>query len=184
MTPAVALAGLLLAAPEPSAPVEWITDDGGVLVMLLAHRDDGRVDGGTLKLDRGKRLVTWTGAPDEIGCKRQFEVAFADVKSVEEERVLPGFRLELRQGKPKSWTLMPLPHVTFLVEGPRVAQGDLQHRANDAALKGPDGAPLRIGGEAAGAGPIVKKRRLPDDVDRDIRQAVAALREALASPAP
>jgi hypothetical protein len=30
----------------------------------------------------------------------------------------------------------------------------------------------------------VKKQELPDDVDRDIRKAIAALRDALATPAP
>lgn len=183
MSPALLVAGLLLAQAPSPPPVEWITDEVGALEMLLAHRDDDRVDGGTLRLDRRKRLVTWTGAPNEIGCKRTFEVAFADVKYVEEERSLSGFRLELRQGKPKSWTLMPLPHVAYLLKEPAVMQGDLQHRADDAALKGPDGAPLRIGGQAGGVGPVVRKQELPEEVDRDIRKAVSTLRDALAAPA-
>ncbi len=183
MSAALVLAGLLAAgpAPTPQPPVEWITDEDGVLELLLAHRDDDRVDGGTLRVDRAKRLVTWTGAPNEIGCKRRFEVSFADVKSVEEERTLPGFHLELREGKPKGWTLMPLPHVTYLLKDPSVKEGDLQQRANDAGLVGPDGAPLRIGGEAGGVGPRVKKRELPDEVDRDVRKAITVLRDALAS---
>jgi hypothetical protein len=178
------VAGLLLAGPGPTPsapPVDWITDEGGVLEMLLAHRDDDRVDGGTLRVDRGRKLVTWAGAPNEIGCQRTFEAAFSDVKYVEEERALPGFHLELKQGKRKSWTLMPLPHVAYLLKDPAVAQGDLQQRATDANLVGPDGAPLRVGGEAAGVGPRVKKREVPEEVDRDIRKAVAALRDALAS---
>ena len=186
MSPAVALASLLLAGPAPDTsvpPVEWLTDTDGVIEMLLAHRDEDRVDGGTLRLDRRKKLLTWTGAPNEIGCKRSFEATFADVKSVEEERTLPGFHLELRQGKRKGWTLMPLPHVTYLLKDPSVKEGDLQHRAKDAGLVGPDGAPLRIGGEAGGVGPSVKKRELPDEVDRDIRKAITVLRDALATPA-
>ena len=149
--------------------------------MLLAHREDGRVDGGTLKVDRRKRLVTWTGAPNEIGCKRSFEAAFSDVKYVEEERTLPGLRLELREGKPKSWTLMPLPHFAALLQSPAVTDGGLQRRAEDANLQGPDGAPLRVGGEAGGAGPVVRKVPLEPEVERDIRRAVATLRDALAS---
>jgi hypothetical protein len=186
VSPAVLLAGLLLAAPGGSAsppPAEpWITDEDGVLEMLLAHRDDTRVDGGTLRLDRRKKLITWTGAPNEIGCKRSFEAAFSDVKSVEEERSLPGFHLELKQGKPKGWTLMPLPHVAYLLKGPGVSEGDLQQKASDAGLTGPDGAPLRVGGDAGGVGPRVKKRELPEEVDRDVRKAITALRDALASP--
>jgi hypothetical protein len=161
-----------------------MTDEGGVLELLLAHRDDDRVDGGTLRVDRVKRVVSWTGAPNEVGCKRSFEATFADVKSVEEERTFAGFHLALRQGRRKDWTLIPLPHVTYLLKEPAVMEGDLQHRANDANLVGPDGAPLRIGGEAGGVGPRVKKQELPDDVDRDIRKAIAALRDALATPAP
>jgi hypothetical protein len=184
MNAALLLSGLLLAAPEPSTPpVEWMTDEDGVLEMLLAHRDDGRVDGGTLRLDRGKKLVTWTGAPNEIGSKRAFEVAFSDVKYVEEERALPGFRLELRQGKPRSWTLMPLPHFNELLQGPATSQNDIKRVAEDANLLGPDGAPLRISGEAAGAGPSVRKRELAPAVEQDIRKAVTMLRDALASPA-
>ena len=183
---ALLLAGLVAAGPAPSPsapPVDWITDEDGVLELLLAHRDDSRVDGGTLRVDRRKRLVTWTGAPNEIGCKRTFEVAFADVKAVEEERTLPGFHLELRQGKPRGWTLMPLPHVTYLLQDPKFTEGSLQQRAADANLVGPDGAPLRIGGEAGGAGPTLKKRDLPEDVDRDILKAITVLRDALAAPA-
>jgi hypothetical protein len=181
MSATLLLAGLLAAGPTPTpeAPVDWLTDEDGVLELLLAHRDDDRVDGGTLRVDRGRKLVTWTGAPNEIGCKRGFEATFADVKSVEEERSLPGFHLELRQGKRRGWTLMPLPHVTYLLKDPKVAEGDLQQRASDAGLVGPDGAPLRVGGEAGGVGPRVKKRELPDEVDRDIRKAITALRDAL-----
>ncbi len=187
MNAAFLLAGWLAAGPAPSPsapPVDWITDEDGVLELLLAHRDDDRVDGGTLRGDRVKKLVTWKGAPNEIGCKRTFEATFADVKTVEEERALPGFHLELRQGKRRSWTLMPLPHVAYLLKDPSVKEGDLQHRANDAGLVGPDGAPLRIGGEAGGVGPRVKKRDLPDEVDRDILKAITVLRDALAAPAP
>lgn len=185
MTGVLLLAALLLvgAAPTPAPPpVDWITDEDGVLEMLLAHRDDDRVDGGTLRVDRGKKLVTWTGAPNEIGCKRRFEASFADVKYVEEERALPGFHLELKQGKRKSWTLMPLPHFSSLLKGAAVLEGGLQRAAEDANLVGPDGAPIRIGGQAGGAGPVVTKRELDPEVERDIRKAVAMLREALASP--
>jgi len=180
MTPAL-LAGLLLVAPTAAPPVEWLTDQDGVLEMLLAHREDDRVDGGTLRVDRSKKLVTWTGAPNEIGCKRKFEAAFSDVKYVEEERSLPGFHLELRQGKPKGWTLMPLPHVEFLLKDPGVSQGDLQRKADDAGIRGPDGAPLRVGGQAGGVGPVVKKREVPAEVERDISRAIKTLRAALAS---
>jgi hypothetical protein len=184
MTPALVLAGLLAAGPSPSAPpVEWIKDEDGVLEMLLAHRDDGRVDGGTLRVDRRRQLVTWTGAPNEIGCKRTLEASFADVKTVEEERVLPGFRLELREGRTKSWTLMPLPHFQSLLQDASVKAGGLQRAAENSNLQGPDGAPLRIGGEAGGAGPVVRKRELPPEVERDVRKAVATLRDALAPAA-
>jgi hypothetical protein len=186
MSAALLIAGLLAAGPAPTPqapPVDWITDEDGVLELLLAHRDDDRVDGGTLRVDRTKKLVTWTGAPNEIGCKRKFEASFADVKSVEEERTFAGFHLELRQGKPKGWTLIPLPHVTYLLKDPAVKEGDLQQRATDANLTGPDGAPLRVGGEAGGVGPRVKKRELPEEVDRDIRKAITVLRDALAAGA-
>jgi hypothetical protein len=84
MSAALALVPLLLGpAPSPSVPpVEWLTDQDGVVEMLLAHRDVDRVDGGTLRLDRRKRLFTWTGAPGEIGCQNTLEIAFSDVKLV------------------------------------------------------------------------------------------------------
>lgn len=184
MTPAsLALLGLLAApAPAPSvAPVEWLKDEDGVLEMLLAHRESGRVDGGTLRLDRSKKLLTWTGAPGEIGCPRTLEVAFSDVKRVEEERVEPGFRLELKDGSQKSWTLMPLPHFQFLVKGAAVDQGGMQQKLDDAGLHDAEGNSLRVSGAAAGAGPSVRKRQLPPEVERDVRQAIATLRSALSS---
>jgi hypothetical protein len=185
MSPAVALASLLLAGPAPDTsvpPVEWLTDTDGVIEMLLAHRDEDRVDGGTLRLDRRKKLLTWTGAPNEIGCKRHFEVAFSDVKRVEADRVEAGFILELQAGKPRSWVLTPLPHVEHLLKGPAVHEGDLQHKANSLGLVDRDGAPLRMGGRAGGVGPDVRKREVPEQVQRDMDRAIRTLRDALGSP--
>jgi hypothetical protein len=170
MSPAVALASLLLAGPAPDTsvpPVEWLTDTDGVIEMLLAHR---------------KKLLTWTGAPNEIGCKRHFEVAFSDVKRVEADRVEAGFILELQAGKPRSWVLTPLPHVEHLLKGPAVHEGDLQHKANSLGLVDRDGAPLRMGGRAGGVGPDVRKREVPEQVQRDMDRAIRTLRDALGSP--
>lgn len=183
MTPAgLAVAAWLItqAGAPPAAPVEWLSDQDGVLEMLLAHREADRVDGGTLRLDRRKQLVTWTGAPGDIGCQRAFEAAFSDVKKVEEERGMPGFRLELKAGKPKGWTLMPLPHVEWLLKRPDTT-GGLQRIMDEAGMTGPDGGALRVGGDAGAAAPVLRKTELPEAVDRDIRKAIETLRAALAS---
>jgi hypothetical protein len=178
--PCLAVVALLMTLPAeaPAAP-EWLTDQDGVLELMLAHREDDRVDGGTLRLDRRKRLVTWTGAPGEIGCQRAFEAAFSDVKKVEEERGLPGFRLELRTGKPKAWTLMPLPHVEWLLKQPGT-KGGLQRIMDEGGMTGPDGGALRVGGDAGASAPVLRKADLPEAVERDIRQAIETLRAALA----
>ena len=184
MSAGLVLASLLLAAPTPppsDLPLEWLKDEEGVVEMLLAHRDEERVDGGTLRLDRRRKLLTWAGAPNEIGCKRRFEVAFSDVRKVEQDRVEAGFTLELAAGKPKTWTLMPLPHVEFLMKGPAVHEGDLQHKTSSLGLVGPDGAPLRMGGRAGGVGPDVRKAAVPEEVERDVERAIKVLRDALAS---
>lgn len=187
MSPAAALAfvplAALLAAPEPtpSPATEWLTERDGVVEMMLAHQDDDRVDGGTLRIDRRRKLVSWTGAPNDVGCARQFEAAFSDVKSVDEDQATAGFRIELRQGKPKSWVLAPLPHFAYLAKGPVVDDGGLQQKLKDAGVRDPQGEPVRVSGAAGGAGPRIRKRDVPPAVGRDVDRAIRILRDALAN---
>src|SRR3954471_2071797 len=103
---AIALAALVLAAspePSPSPDALW-SDDGNVLEIPLAHRDRDRVDAGLLRIDRRKRVLTWDGAPGEIGCALRVEASLDDV-AVAEARG-PGLTLTLKTG--------PVPEMTFI----------------------------------------------------------------------
>src|SRR5438445_12682930 len=82
-----ALAAVALAADT----LDWMSDSAAVLEVRLAHADRDRVDGGTLRLDRTKRLVTWVGAPGDIGCKPKLESTLEAVQSVTTEDGRPGF---------------------------------------------------------------------------------------------
>jgi len=96
----VAITGIALGTNAPAADLspDWMSDEGGVLELKLAHNDKDRPDGGLLRLDRNKRLVLWQGIPGDIGCKLKVEAKFEDVEAV---RVGDGagFTVELKHGR-------------------------------------------------------------------------------------
>jgi hypothetical protein len=171
--PVAYVATLLLAANGVFAQEDWISDDGRVVTLLLAHRDVGRVDGGTLSIDRERRLVKWEGAPNEIGCRRPWEVSFDDVEDVKAEE--PGLVISLGKGE-KETRLVPLPHFAALVGQGRatgVTPGVKE------ALKGPDGDYAALSGSGASSTPSVARRAVPPQVQRDSGRAVDAILRAL-----
>jgi hypothetical protein len=82
----VAATVLLSLAPAPSAsplpPAALWSDDGTILEVPLAHRDRDRIDAGILRVDRRRRVVTWEGLKDEIGCGLRVEAPLDDVRAV------------------------------------------------------------------------------------------------------
>ena len=152
---------------------DWISDDGRAVTLLLAHRDVGRVDGGTLRVDRERRLVTWEGAPNEIGCRRPWEAAFEDVEDVKADE--PGFVITLRKGGKES-RLVPLPHFTALVGQGRsvsVSPGVKE------ALKGPDKDYAPLSGSGSSTTPTLSRPVLPPAVQRDSARAAEVILRAL-----
>src|SRR5512132_128425 len=80
----VAITVVVLGTNAPAADLspDWMSDEGGVLELKLAHNDKDRLDGGVLRLDRNKRLLLWPGIPGDIGCKVKVEAKFEDVEAV------------------------------------------------------------------------------------------------------
>jgi hypothetical protein len=170
----IAIALSVLAISAHAQEPDWISDDGRVVTLLLAHRDVGRVDGGTLRVDRERRVVTWAGAPNEIGCQRPWEAAFDDVEDVKADE--PGFLLLLRKGDTREARLAPLPHFTALVGQGRsvsVTPGVKE------ALKGPDKDRAPLSGSGASSTPTLSRPALPPRVQLDSARAADAVLRAL-----
>jgi hypothetical protein len=174
--------GLALAPPLAfgAGNSDWLTDESGVLELKLAHLDKNGPDGGILKLDRTKRTVLWQGAGgDDIACKVKVEISFDDVKDVSTASG-PGFILDLKKGKPKRLTLIPVFHVRWLIDGYKTTfVGSQQGLKDSGVMRGPDGVGTGMNGDAASAGPTLKAVQLPKDVVADTQQAVDQILSAL-----
>ena len=153
---------------------DWMTDQGSVLEMRLAHRDTIRVDGGTLRVDRERRTVAWEGAPNEIGCTRPWQAPFDDVTDVRVDA--PGFLVGLRNGPEKEVRLAPLPHFRALL-GRRRDRGVRPHVRE--LLKDKDGDPIPLGGTGASTTPMLDPVVASPEVQRDSEAAVDAILRAL-----
>ncbi len=180
MTSALVLPLLaLLAAPGDEA-ADWIGRQAGGVELALAHdHGRGRLDGGVLTVDPNRRVVLWAGIEGDLGCPTRIEVPFADVRSVQVEAV--GFTLVLRRGPLRRLVLMPRPHARWL----RASQTN-----NAEAMRvlgempgSEEGIPM--GGPTTFAGPVRQRVDLPAEVERDVRRAVDAIRDALGrTPTP
>jgi len=166
-----------LAASAPAADPEWMTDEGGVLELKLAHNDKDRPDGGLLRVDRNKRLLLWEGIPGDIGCKLKVEAKFEDVEAV---RLADGagLTIELKKGKPKRLVLLPVPYAEWFLKQYGVQEGLATAMANTEYLQGPGGK-MTPSGAAASAGPSIKKVPLPEELVRDTRRAADAVLVAM-----
>lgn len=169
----VLIAASLPAVGAPAQERDWIRDDGRVVELLLAHRDADRVDGGTLRVDRERRVLAWTGAPNEIGCQRPWEVSFDDVSEVKADE--PGFVLRLHRA-PREVRLVPLPHFSALVDAERTQAVTPGVRE---AIRGPDKEAMPLSGSGATTTPTLKRRVLAPEVQRDSARAAAAILQAL-----
>jgi hypothetical protein len=166
------------AAPPPSSPADWMSENDGVLELKLAHDEKKRPDGGTLRIDSRRGLVLWEGIPGEFGCKLKVEASFDDVKDITVNE-LAGFVLELRSGKTKSLVLIPVPHAWWFTEQWEGRSGNIAQRMPEGTMHGHDGDSMGVSGGAAGAGTSVKHREIPKPVVADTRKAANAIRAAL-----
>jgi len=182
----LAVSALLRAStPAAAAPpsVDWMVEDrAGVLQLRLAHAEPGRrPDGGVLRVDPNRRVVTWQGVEGEVGCRRTLEAPFARIRAIRDEPqgVL---RLEL-QGEPRDrWVFVPLPHAAWLARAAsRIVQG-LSPDVRD-SLVGPDGFAMPVGGSAAFAGAQTRDDIVPGDVAAAVGLAVERVRASLGRPA-
>jgi hypothetical protein len=168
-----------LAASAPAADVtaDWMTDEGGVLELKLAHNDKDRPDGGLLRVDRNRRLLLWEGIPGDIGCKLRIEAKFDDVVAVRfgDEA---GFTVELKNGKPRKLVLIPVLHAEWFLKQYGIQEGLATAMAHTEYLRGPDGK-MTPSGSAASAGPSIKRVPLPEAVVRDSRRAAEAILAAM-----
>ena len=172
----IAIALLVLATSLQAQEDDWVSDDGRVVTLLLAHRDAGRVDGGTLRVDRERRLLVWEGAPNEIGCRKPWQATFDDVVDVKADE--PGLLIQLRKA-PREVRLVPLPHFTALVGQGRPASVTPGVKE---ALKGPDKDYGPLSGSGSSTTPTLERRALPPGVQQDSSRAADAILRALGRP--
>lgn len=170
----VLASGPVVASAQSS---DWLSDEGGVLELKVAQVESGRLCGAVVKVDRNKRSFLNEGISGDMGCKAKVEASFDDVKSVETGSDA-GVSVELKKGKPKKFTLIPLPHAQVLLQQAQVKGGGLAQGMETAGVRGPDGDSMKVSGSAAGA-PAVKKVELPKTVVDDTKKAATAIREAL-----
>lgn len=156
---------------------DWLSDEGGVLELKVAQVESGHLCGALLRVDRNKRSFLNEGISGDMGCKAKVEASFDDVKSVETGSDA-GVNVELKKGKPKKFTVMPLPHAQLLLQQGQVKGGGLAQGMETSGVRGPDGDSMKVSGSAAGA-PTIKKVELPRAVVDDTKKAAAAIREAL-----
>jgi hypothetical protein len=175
----VAITVVVLGTSAPAADLspDWMSDEGGVLELKLAHNDKDRPDGGLLRLDRNKRLLLWQGIPGDIGCKVKVEAKFEDVEAVRVDDGA-GFTVELKHGKPRRLVLIPVPHAEWFLKQYGIQEGLATAMANTEYLRGPGGK-MAPNGAAASAGPSIKKVELPEAVVRDTRRAANAVLAAM-----
>lgn len=175
---------LLSLAPAPSSsappPAPLWTDDGTTLEIPLAHGDRDRVDAGILRVDRRRRVVTWEGLREEIGCSLRLEVPFDDVRGVSESRGV-GLTLTLREGAVRELILIPPAHFALLAQPTVRKRGGLsREEAIAGGLRTDDGEAFAdVGGSGAFGGPTSKPVAVPAHVLRDVRAVVTMLRAAV-----
>lgn len=165
-------------SPPPPAPL-W-TDDGTVLEVPLAHRDRARVDAGVLRIDRRRRVMTWAGLPEAMGCALRLEVPFEDVRGVAESRGV-GLTVTLRSGTVRELVLVPPAHFALLAQPVVRARGGISREEAIAGQLRSDERYVDAAGSGAFGGPSGKTIVVPEAVRRDVREVVGALRSALAA---
>jgi hypothetical protein len=178
------VAAALAAGAVTEVNPDWMTDEGGVLELKLAHNDKDRPDGGLLRVDRNRRLLLWEGIPGDIGCRLKVEAKFEDVEAVKVGDEA-GFTVELKKGRPRKLVLIPVPYVEWFIKQYRVREGVGTAMAQaPVELRGPGGDKLTPSGSAASAGPSIKKVELPEGVVRDTRRAASAVLAAMDRSGP
>jgi hypothetical protein len=168
-------------ADETRRDQPWISDENGVLELLLAHAEANDPDVGVLSFDANRRRVVWEGIGPQ-GCPHRVEAAFEDVRTAKTRRA-GGFVLELRGPRELKLDLIPLPHAAWLRTQYTITPGRL-----DSLLEGSDLFVGRGASRASGNGstaPTLTSLDLPAAVVSDTQVAVDRLLEALGrAPAP
>jgi hypothetical protein len=178
-----AAVGFVLSSLAPASastpPAALWTDDGTILTVPLAHRDRDRVDAGILRVDRGRRVVTWEGLPEAIGCRLRLEAGFDDVRGVAESRGV-GLTLTVRGGAVRELILIPPAHFALLAQPTVRARGGLsREEAIAGRLVQGDDIYADASGSGAFGGPTSKTIVVSEEVRRDVRAVVAILRGAV-----
>ncbi len=163
------------ASPPPAAAL-W-TDDGTILEVPLAHRDRDRIDAGILRVDRRRRVLTWEGLPEEIGCGLRVEARLDDVRGIAESRGV-GLTLLLRSGPVRELVLIPPAHFALLAQPTVRKRGGFSREEAIAGRLKNDDVYADAAGSGAFGGPTGKVVLVPEEVRRDVRAVVAILRSA------
>jgi hypothetical protein len=165
-------------APSPAPAAELWTDDGTILEIPLAHRDRERIDAGILRVDRRRRMLTWEGLPEAMGCALRLEARFDDVRGVAEARGV-GLTLTVRGGPVRELVLIPPDHFALLGQPTVRARGGISREEAIAGRLRNDDIYADAAGSGAFGGPASKAIDVPANVRRDVRAVVAVLRAAV-----
>jgi len=169
---------LISGVPSSPAPAPLWTDDGNLLAVPLAHRERDRIDAGVLSIDRRRRVVTWSGLAEEIGCRLRLEAGFDDVRGIETSRGA-GLTLTLRSGAVREMILAPPAHYAVLalpIVRPR--GGITREEAIAGGLRTDNGEGYAdTPGSGAFAGPTGRTPAVSEAARRDTNAVAALLRK-------
>ena len=189
---------LLLTALHPAATVAdtaassiWMSLDGSVLVLKLAHDEGGRADGGILSINPANRSLSWRGIDGAMGCKESFDATFDQVRSVRPMKGV-GFTLGIRDRK--TMTFLPAVDSDWFQRQYQVKEGSsaFNQAIKDGEIKMPvsrgdsgSANPFGTNGDSAFGGIKVTEVDIPDEVKADVRLAVDSILQTLGrTPAP
>lgn len=187
------VAGLIGGSSHAADTSLWMSLDGTVLELKLAHDEGGQPDGGLLRINPTSRTVTWAGIPGELGCRETLQVPFESVRAV---RLAKGAGFVLQVKDHKTLTFLPVVHAPWFQRqfevksswDQSVNQAIKEGRIATAEPKGGAGGsvnPFGVNGDAAFGGPKIQHVALPEDVVADTRLAVDGILDALGrTPSP
>jgi hypothetical protein len=177
------LALLLLTAPSRASDTsDWMSLDGNILELKLAHDEGGRLDGGVLRIDPTSHILAWNGIPGDLGCRDHIEVPFEDVRSIRLARGSAGFVVLVRDKK--ALTLLPVVDADWFRGQWKVtetATGFNQAMKESLGAVGGESNPNPFGtnGASAFGGPRVERIDLPEEVVANTKLAVDGILQAL-----
>jgi len=160
-----------------AADADWLTDNGNVVELKLAHMEKDRIDADPPRRP-GQEGPALGGSPGRHRVQGEDRGQVRRREGGEPRRPPGRVRAGVKKGNPKKLRLIPLPHAILLLKQAEMTGGNLQNSMDSAGIKGPDGLPTKVGG-ASGGGLGTKQLELPKEAVADTQKAVDAIKLAL-----